>query len=172
MDRYLTSVLRQETQAGPGERLSFSLEGERTSQICRLRFISLSFSLSVSLCATSLQHHTVVCNSLNCHYPSPTQRGLKEPVLKATHTLKRGRISLCEKKKCVKEWMCVCVCLTWCHQWRKGGTQVSVAEVLIRATLESSPWTCVPRVLSCTQTKCQNCACLCNTNERGLVSIL
>lgn len=112
MDRYLTSVLRQETQAGPGERLSFSLEGERTSQICRLRFISLSFSLSVSLCATSLQHHTVVCNSLNCHYPSPTQRGLKEPVLKATHTLKRGRISLCEKKNVWKSG-CVCVCLSY-----------------------------------------------------------
>lgn len=111
MDRYLTSVLRQETQAGPGGRLSFSLEGERTSQICRLRFISLSFSLSVSLCATSLQHHTVVCNSLNCHYPSPTQRGLKEPVLKATHTLKRGRISLCEKKMC--ERVDVCVCLSY-----------------------------------------------------------
>lgn len=114
MDRYLTSVLRQETQAGPGERLSFSLEGERTSQICRLRFISLSFSLppslSLSACATSLQHHTVVCNSLNCHYPSPTQRGLKEPVLKATRTLKRGRISFCEKKQtCERVDVCVCV---------------------------------------------------------------
>lgn len=107
MDRYLTSVLRQETQAGPGERLSFSLEGERTSQICRLRFISLS----VSLCATSLQHHTVVCNSLNCHYPSPTQRGLKEPVLKATHTLKGAGFHYVKKKMC--ERVDVCVCLSY-----------------------------------------------------------
>lgn len=111
MDRYLTSVLRQETQAGPGERLSFSLEGERTSQICRLRFISPSFSLSVSLCATSLQHHTVVCNSLNCHYPSPTQRGLKEPVLKATHTLKGAGFHYVKKKMC--ERVDVCVCLSY-----------------------------------------------------------
>lgn len=74
--------------------------------------LSLLLSLCLSACATSLQHHTVVCNSLNCHYPSPTQRGLKEPVLKATHTLKRGRISLCEKKNVWKSG-CVCVCLSY-----------------------------------------------------------
>ena len=93
---------RQETQAGPGERLSFSLEGERTSQGCRLCFTCLFLCLSCpppppraspgAACATSLQHHTVVCNSLNCHYPSPPGVALN---LKATRALKRGRVSVC-----------------------------------------------------------------------------
>lgn len=79
MDRYLTSVLKRETQAHPWDRRSFSLESERTSQVCKLCFTCLSPSADPpshpppqAAWTTSLQNTTVVCSTLNCHSPSQT----------------------------------------------------------------------------------------------------
>lgn len=87
MDVYLTSILRQETQAGPGERLSFSLQSEKTSRVCKSLFHLLS----------SMSHFTAapLCGLLpfKMSPPSQTLCGSEEPALKATCALKAGRFS-------------------------------------------------------------------------------
>lgn len=138
MDRYLTSVPRQETQAGPRERLVLFIRGWwNKSKLQATSHLLVPLSLSPA-------PHCGFFNSLNRLYRiSASPRCLDE------HRPKRP-LAYSRDGQDFRGWKPLC--LTWGHERREGGMQVSVAVVLIRAALQSSPRTCIPRVLSHTHT--------------------